>query len=528
MVWFERAEELLNKHIRTIGIVIALCGFSIRIYYASIYYLNPDEATHYTAAVLPWHGLVGLYFNAARILHPPLLIAILQPLLVFGHSEVLLRLVPAICGSLFPWVVMLWMQEIVGNAAALCAQLLLTFSPALIGLSAEVRAYTLAFLLFAIALLLLENSLVRGSKLSMIWSHVFLYLAILSEYSVAWFVCGAGVYALLRLRKCPASGGLWLVWATGQLLALGLYLFLYKTQIARFAFSDLKGMYSTWLLFGFPHPHENVLRFALSGTVKQFGFMFQVPALALAAAAAFVFGLYWLWRHKSPFYVVLMVVPFCAACFGAILHLFPYGPSRHTSILGIAIAATVGTSIAQLARSRVLPILAASPPCILIWVFLATHSYGMTDPFVIPPPRHQLKDMRAAVAFLHKNVQGDALILTDTQTDLMLGYYLGCPDFGFFDSRPSYQTFGFSDSPPSYQTDRCGNLRIVVDPTFRFDDLAEVQKGIAEINAKYGSGRMVWIAVGGFGDGISVANRVSDARPFGKVLAIYQESDLQN
>jgi Dolichyl-phosphate-mannose-protein mannosyltransferase len=528
MVWFERAEELLNKHIRTIGIVIALCGFSIRIYYASTYYLNPDEATHYTAAVLPWHGLGGLYFNAARILHPPLLIAILQPLLVVGHSEVLLRLVPAICGSLFPWVVMLWMQEIVGNAAALCAQLLLTFSPALIGLSAEVRAYTLAFLLFAIALLLLENSLVRGSKLSMIWSHVFLYLAILSEYSVAWFVAGAGVYALLRLRKRPASGGLWLVWATGQLLALGLYLFLYKTQIARFASSDLKGMYSTWLLFGFPYPHENVLRFALSGTLKQFVFMFQVPALALAAAATFVFGLYWLWRHKSPFYVVLMVTPFCATCFGAILHLFPYGPSRHTSILGIAIAATVGTSIAQLARSRVLPILAASPPCILIWVFLATHSYGMTDPFVIPPPRHQLKDMRAAVAFLHKNVQGDALILTDTQTDLMLGYYLGCPDFGFFDSLTSFQTFGFSDSPPSYQTDRCGNLRIVVDPTFRFDDLAEVQKGIAEINAKYGSGRMVWIAAGGFGDGISVANRVSDARPFGKVLAIYQESDLQN
>ena len=439
-----------------------------------------------------------------------------------------MRLVPAICGSLFPWVVMLWMQEIVGNAAALSAQLLLTFSPALIGLSAEVRAYTLAFLLFAIALLLLENSLVRGSKFSMIWSHVFLYLAILSEYSVAWFVGGAGAYALLRLWKRPASGGLWLVWATGQLLAMGLYLFLYKTQIARFASSDLKGMYSTWLQLGFPHPHENVLRFALSGTVKQFGFMFQVPALALPAAATFVFGLYWLWRHKSPSYVVLMVAPFCAACFGAILHLFPYGPSRHTSILGIAIAATVGTSIAQLARSRVLPILAASPPCILIWLFLVTHSYGMTDPFVIPPHRHQLKDMRAAVAFLHKNVQGDAVILTDTQTGLMLGYYLGCPDFGFFDSLPSFQTFGFSDSPPSYQTDRCGNLRIVVDPTFRFADLAEVQKGIEEINARYGSGRTVWIAAGGFGDGIGVANRVSDARPFGKVLAIYQKSDLQN
>ena len=119
---------------------------------------------------------------------------------VFGHSEVLLRLVPAICGSLFPWVVMLWMQEIVGNAAALSAQLLLTFSPALIGLSAEVRAYTLAFLLFAIALLLLENSLVRGSKFSMIW---FTSFCILRSYRN---IPSPGLWAVLVPMRSCVSG----------------------------------------------------------------------------------------------------------------------------------------------------------------------------------------------------------------------------------------------------------------------------------------------------------------------------------
>src|ERR1700733_10269534 len=200
----ERVESFLNKHIRALGAVIAVCGFSIRIYYASKYYLNPDESMHYTIAAHPWHGLIGLYLNATRILHPPLLIALLQPVLLFGHSEVLLRLVPSICGALFPWFVMLWVQRISGNAAALCAQLLLTFSPALAGLSAEIRAYTLAFLFFALFLLFLEKSLDSGRLLSMIWASLFLYLAILSEYSVAWFMAAAGIYAILRLAKRPA------------------------------------------------------------------------------------------------------------------------------------------------------------------------------------------------------------------------------------------------------------------------------------------------------------------------------------
>ena len=470
MDWVARVEGFLNKHIRMVGAIIAVCGFAIRLYYASQYYLNTDEALHYTTAAHPWHGLVGLYLNATKILHPPLLIVLLQPILLIGHSEVLLRLVPSFCGALFPWFVMLWVQRIAGNGAALCAQLLLTFSPMLIDLGAEIRAYTLAFLFFSVCLLFLEKSLESGSTRSMIWFSVFLYLAMLSEYSVAWFMAAAGIYAILRLWKRPASGRLFLVWALGQLVALGLYLFLYKTHISQFSRNALEENYTTWLQPGFPLPHQNILRFAVHGTMNQFRYMFQLRALVWAAAIAFVFGLYFLWRRKSPSYSILMVLPFCFACLGAIFHLFPYGPSRHTAILDIAIAATVGTAISQLAGNRLLPILAAALPCVLIWIFLCTHGHGFQDLDSIPRPRHQQRDMRAAAAFLQNAVPAGALILTDSGTNLMLGYYCGCPDVSYFDSKPTFHIR------------QCGNLQFAVDPSFQFGGQAGIRAALNQLH----------------------------------------------
>jgi len=95
------------------------------------------------------------------------------------------------------------------------------------------EGYTLAFLFFSLCLLLLEKSLESGSLRSMLWFNVFLYLSILTEYSVAWFVAAAAVYAILRLRKQHATGRLLLLWTLGQLVALGLYLFSYKFHISR-------------------------------------------------------------------------------------------------------------------------------------------------------------------------------------------------------------------------------------------------------------------------------------------------------
>ncbi len=258
----------------------------------------------------------------------------------------------------------------------------------------------------------------------MLLFNVFLYLSVLTEYSAAWFVAAAGVYAILRLWKQHATGRLLLLWALGQLVAVGLYLFSYKFHISRWQHKGaFEGIYTTWLQSGFPDPHENSLRFAVHGTLEQFKYMFQMRTLAWAAAVLFLLGLYFLWRRKSPFYAIMMVSPFCFAYSAAVFHLYPYGPSRHTAILHIAIAATVGTAVATLARHRLLPIMAAAPACVIAWILLVAYGHGIPDEMTIPPAWHRLKDMRGATASLQKSVPPNALIAIENFPDLTLGYY---------------------------------------------------------------------------------------------------------
>lgn len=505
--WLALTEARLNAHTRVAGAALAICGLLWRLHHASDFYLDPDEALHYTVAMHDWHGWAGFYHNATRVLHPPLFIPVLQGMLLFGRSEWLLRLVPTVAGALFPWFVMLWVQRFAGNAAALSAQLFLTFSPTLIDLSTEVRAYALAFLFLSICLVLLEEALDQGSMRYMTWFHVFLYLAILTEYCVAWFVAALGVYALLRFWRNPASGGLRATWVVGQVGTLSIYLLLYFTHISRSSHAGLEGMYSTWLQEAFPQGNGNLLLFALKGTYRQFAYLFQIRWVAWVGAIAFPVGLYRLWRNESALPAVLLVLPFCLACLGAVFSLFPYGATRHTAILDIAIAAGLGSAVASVTRNRLLPILMVALPAIFMWNAQSTDSY-----LNIPRYRHHLSAMHQAIEFLGNNVPPGSAIVTDANTDLTLGYYLGCPDYGYYDS----------DEP--YRMRQCAGLHFVVAPTFQFSGLADLRDRLSQVQAKYPLAQPIWVAAGGFSN--NVANPVSDSRPFGKTIAIFKDSDL--
>jgi hypothetical protein len=502
-------ESWLSAHTRLVGGALAICGLLWRLHYASEFYLNPDEAMHYTLAAHDWHGWTGFYRNATRVVHPPLFIPVLQGMLLFGRSEWLLRLVPAVAGALFPWFVMVWMQPLAGNAAALCAQLFLTFSPTLIDLSAEARAYTLAFLFLSICLVFMERALDHGSRRNMAWHHVFLYLAILTEYCVAWLVAALSVYALLRLWRSQASGGLKVAWVVGQVGALSLYLFLYFTHISRIPRAGLSGMYSTWLQEGFLQPHQHFLVFAVKGTLKQFNYLLQIRWLAWVGAITFPFGLYKLWRDKSLFQAILLALPLCVACLGAIFYLFPYGATRHTAILGIPIAAALGSAVAMMTRDRILPVLMAALPLIVIWNALSTDSY-----LPIARNRRHLVSMHEAIAFVGRSVPAGSVVFTDFATDLMLGYYLGCPDYDYYGSEEPYRMR------------ECRGLHIVVAPTFQFNGPSDLRDSLSRVQAKYHLERPVWVAAGGFGSHIDVANSISDSRPFGSAIAIFQDLDL--
>jgi hypothetical protein len=502
-LWLENTERLLNRRTAVIGGAIVLCGLVWRFYYASDFYLNPDEALHYLSAVHDWHGWIGFYRNATRVVHPPLFIAVLQGIVLFGHSERLLRSVPILAGALFPFFVMLWVRRLAGNAAGLCAQLLLTFSPTLIDLSTEVRAYSLAFLFLSVSLVLLEKALDDGSSREMVWFHVFLYLAILTEYSVAWFAFGLGVYALLRLWRNRPVGRTRTTWVLGQVGALGIYLFLYFTQIARFSHTGLVGMYhSSWLQGAFRQPQQSLFFFAVNGTFRQFKYLLQARWLAGIGLVIFLYGLHRIWRERSPLHTIPVILPFLVAFLAAVSYLYPYGATRHTAVLDIAIVAGMGIGVATLTRNRLLPILMAALPLIIIWHSLSNASY-----LDIAPERRHLGQMREATEFLRKGVPPGSVIVTDAGTSQMLGYYLGCPDYGYY------------DSDELYRMHQCGSVRFLVAPIYQFDGPADVRDACFEVRSKYLLDGPVWVAAGGFQ--VTVANSVSDSRPFGKAIAIF-------
>ena len=500
----DRVENWLNTHTGLLTAAILLCGLFLRLYRATSFYLNPDEALSYlVASQQDWHGLWESYQSAVKVAHPPLFIFVLRGILRFDRSELALRLTSVLAGTFFPWFVMLWVRQLAGAAAGLCALILLTFSPTLIGLSAEVRTYALAFFCAAASLAALQRALDGGGVIWMIWFHLCLYFAILTDYSIMFFVGAAGAYALLRLWSRPARRSVRVAWTIGQAGAFGLYLFLLATAASQWRSPQFqKDIVEGWLRGAFPQPGDHLTIFALKGFLKQFKYFMGSEYLAPFTAAVFLFGIYTLWKKRATPAIVLLILPFCLACAAAILHLFPYGTSRHTAILGILIAVGAAQGVSAITHGKILPILAAAVLLIPVWV---AKSQG--DPMAIPESRYRLHWMRDAMRFLLSSAAPGSVVVTDHGTDYMLAYYLNSSDYG-----------GSSNTP--YRVREAGGLRIVSAPSFQFRDDAELRESLSEVRREYRLQGPVWLAAGGFS--IGVKTPPSEVRPFSEAITIFR------
>src|SRR5438270_7286597 len=109
----------------------------------------------------------------------------------------------------------------------------LLFLPSSIELSTEIRQYAI-FLAFAMgSAYLIERALARNSAGTMLFSGVCLWLAIASHFSAFLFAPALGVYAIWRMVAHRPPLRVITSWIFGQVVALGLCVFLYVTQIRR-------------------------------------------------------------------------------------------------------------------------------------------------------------------------------------------------------------------------------------------------------------------------------------------------------
>ena len=144
-----------------IAAAVVLLGFLVRLWTASGTFFNPDEAMHMQAA---WQPTLGEAYRASLgLAHPPLLILILNLCRHLGTSELMLRLPSVIAGTVFCWVLFLWLWNTLGQAVAWIGLVLACFLPPTIELSTEVRQYALLLCFLMLAVYWLELSFKKSS-----------------------------------------------------------------------------------------------------------------------------------------------------------------------------------------------------------------------------------------------------------------------------------------------------------------------------------------------------------------------------
>lgn len=431
-----------------------------RVWAAHGTFLNPDEALHFRLANQPTLALA--YRESLTASHPPLLTFILYFWRALGTSELWLRMPLILAGTTFCWICYKWLAKAAGEIAGLVGLLFVAFLPPIVALGAEIRQYALLLVFLAGALDLLDEAFARQSAGRMALSAVFLYLAMLSHYSAFLFAAALGVYAVVRIFMERPSKGMILVWASGQVGAVALAILLYKTHLSKLGIGDSRTVLQGWMSdFYLQHSYFNAARdhwasFVLWHSFGVFQYLFGQNAVGDVMGIVFILGIATLLRRGSPEshgrrlqLAILLGIAFVIAAVASLLHLYPYGGTRHVAFLIIPAIAGVSIAIGKLfaERSYVAPGVA-----ILILSFCAM--VGKPRRPYIARVDQSTANMAAAMKFVEKNVDPESVIFTDYESDLVLGHYL-C----------SQKPISFEISTSEFEAFSCG--RKVISGGFR-------------------------------------------------------------
>jgi hypothetical protein len=423
--WFE-------AHLSAVALAVIAAGLVARVIAASRTYLNPDEALHYLILNRP--SACQAYQASLTNAHPPLIYLLVYAWHFLGRSELMLRMPSVLAGTAFCWFAFRWTGIIFGKAAALMAVVLCAFSPALIALSAELRAYALLLFGCGGALYFLARAMEeKGEKQSvrqMLWFAGFLYVAILSHYSAVFFTLALGLYALARIADGRISPKAALTWAAGQAGAALIYAILYVTHI-----SKIKSSIASWAMPYDPSYFHwgdgNVFVFTRDNTVNIFLFLFGQQWVAGAMLVFFLAGVAHLFARDlasrteaagSRRLGILFLLPFAGVWGASLAGIYPYVGSRHTVFLAPFAIAAASCLLAVVSRQR-------------LWAALLIGGALMAVPGAsarlvesgMTAGNDRLPLMTGAAKYMEASIPRGGLILVDYQSSLPITYYLCGP-----------------------------------------------------------------------------------------------------
>jgi 4-amino-4-deoxy-L-arabinose transferase-like glycosyltransferase len=416
--------------------LLIAAGLLLRLRLAWLTFLNPDEALHYFLA--HQSSLKLAYAASLTTAHPPLMILFLHYWSLLGRSEFFLRLPFVISGTLFCWVMLLWIRRVAGETAACFALAMFLFAPSLISLSAEVRQYSFLLLFCACCLFWLERALQSEGQKSVRWmvlSALALYLALLTHYSAMIFAAAVGAYGLLSLARKKWPARLTGAWTIAQAGALAICAFLYESQISKLRESGVPSeIAATWLRSSIFQSRQNHLAsFAWGNTLRLFRYFFSHGTVGVFGFGLFVFAavaLIWPDKNREPKpqreLAILLAIPFLITLLLAIASVYPYGGTRHDVVLALFAISGIAVGFDRLRREGSGTTGRLVKAVLLASAMLICNLHSSPSGPYIGPRNQGRKLMQQAINSL-RSLPPDTVLLTDAQGSVVLNYYL-CGD----------------------------------------------------------------------------------------------------
>ncbi|HEY8082920.1 MAG TPA: glycosyltransferase family 39 protein [Solirubrobacterales bacterium] len=219
-LYIELAKEKVRSRSRTFWIVAGITALAIGLRFATL----GLQAYHHDEIVTASRVLRGSFWNAMDAVGfsesaPPLYYAVAWLWTqVTGTGEFGLRSLSALAGAATVPVAYLLAVELGGRRAGIAAAALVAVNPMLLWYSQEARGYSLLVLLTTLSALYFVRALDSGSRGDFRRWGLVSALALATHY-FALFPIAIEALWLLRRRGRKALAGLWIVAATGLLLA---------------------------------------------------------------------------------------------------------------------------------------------------------------------------------------------------------------------------------------------------------------------------------------------------------------------
>ncbi len=505
----DRLDRALLRYAGLLAGLVCAAGLALRFWLASGPYLSPQEA--WTCLMANSLDPATVWENSLRAHDSPLLILLLSAVRRFAGSEIAVRFVPVVFGGLTAAAMYLWLRRRASGVAAVFAAAAVSLSPAILALDSGVRAEPLLLFFMAASLYALDRVLEDGSVRWMGLFSLLLWLAMLSGFAAGVFATAAGIYYLIRLPGSPVNAWSRRIWTIGQLGAMALFWLLNGWRFeARDAGAEGA---MPWLADLFPAAGEDPLLHLFGGTLKQFNFPFPSLPWAIFGMVLFAVALGSLIRRderRSIGTAVLLSAPFLTVYVLSYLRLSPYGASRETAYLSLFVVAGAAMGADALCRGRILPALLLAALLAGVW-----HVPKYRDWWGVPHWRSDKDLMRETVSYLRAEAEAGALLVTDAETRLCLGYYLD----------PGGWTPAHAGLP---NEERIAGLRVwAARWSFGgFDDLREDLEAIRSLSGELEG--PVWVVDGGYENRLGgeadggAAGRIGDRRDFGMAVTVWR------